>query len=158
MRGAAHATVTIDVPFDFHSWPVRLLLPAPSMQSGAPGEAQQEVTAIVHFVGPGYFDTLGTRLLSGTDFGNELAVSERPVCMVSQAFARALGARDAVGRQVLPDAALSGTRRDAAQSRRLRAATAPSVGVVYVRQRLLERLDGEQDISKLRADALPIGL
>lgn len=92
MRGAAHATVTIDVPFDFHSWPVRLLLPAPS--------TQQEVTAIVHFVGPGYFETLGTRLLSGTDFGDEITVSERPVCMVSHAFARALGVRDAVGRHL----------------------------------------------------------
>jgi predicted permease len=100
MRGAAHATVTIDVPFDFHSWPVRLVLPTQSAQSGTPEGAQQEVTAIVHFVGPGYFDTLGTRLLSGTDFGNELTASGRPVCMVSQAFARALGVRDAVGRHL----------------------------------------------------------
>lgn len=98
MPGAEHATVTIDVPFDWHSWPIRLLLP--------PGAPQEELTAFVHYVGPGFFETLGIPVVSGSDFGTTLAVDDRPVAVVSRAFARGLGVRDAVGNRFRP--ALSG--------------------------------------------------
>jgi len=91
MNGAAHATVTIDVPFDWHSWPLRAELP--------PGSPEQQVPAIHHFVGPGFFDTLGIRLLSGSDFGPELAESGRDIAIVSRSFASALGVADAVGQR-----------------------------------------------------------
>lgn len=91
MNGAAHATVTIDVPFDWHSWKARVELP--------PGSPQREVAAINHFVGPGFFDTLGIALLSGSDFGTELVDLGRPVAVVSRSFAQALGVRDAVGQR-----------------------------------------------------------
>ncbi len=94
MPGAEQATVTIDVPFDWHSWPSRLLLP--------PGSSQEELTAFTHYVGPGFFETLGIPLLSGSDFGDAIAVEDRPVAMVSQAFARTLGVRDAVGQRFQP--------------------------------------------------------
>jgi putative ABC transport system permease protein len=104
MNGAAHATVTIDVPFDWHTWNARVELP--------PGSPQQEVTAINHFVGPGFFDTLGIELLSGNDFGTELADFGRPIAIVSRSFAQALGVPDAVGhrfRAVPPDGVAAGT-------------------------------------------------
>lgn len=85
------ATVTIDVPFDWHTWPARLELP-----SGAP---QREMMAVAHYVGPGFFQTLGVPLLSGSDYGTELVDDERDVAVVSRSFARALGVQDAVGQR-----------------------------------------------------------
>jgi putative ABC transport system permease protein len=91
MPGAEHATVAIDVPFDYASWPTRLAL--------SPGAAQQELTAFAHYVGPGFFETLGIPLLSGSDFGTALVADERPIAVVSRAFAHALGTPDAVGQR-----------------------------------------------------------
>jgi putative ABC transport system permease protein len=91
MPGTEHATVTIDVPFDYNSWPTRLLLP--------PGAAQQELTAIGHYVGPDYFATFGIPLLSGSDLGKTLVPEDRAIALVSRTFAGALGVRDAVGQR-----------------------------------------------------------
>jgi putative ABC transport system permease protein len=91
LPGAEQVTVTIDVPFDYHSWSTRLQFP--------PEASQQEVTAFAHYVGPGYFETFGIPLISGSDFGREIVVEERPVAVVSRAFARALGVQDAVGQR-----------------------------------------------------------
>lgn len=91
LDGVASATVTIDVPFDWHTWPARLDLP--------PGSPQRELMAIAHYVGPGFFETLGVPLLSGTTFGTELVDDQRDVAVVSRSFARALGVRDAVGQR-----------------------------------------------------------
>jgi putative ABC transport system permease protein len=105
MNGVTQATVTIDVPFDWHSWPLRAQLP--------PGATQEQAAAILHFVGPGFFDTLGIRLLSGSDFGTELADPGRDIAVVSRSFAAALGVADAVGqrfRVVPPEGAPAATQ------------------------------------------------
>lgn len=94
MPGAAQATVTIDVPFDWHSWPTRLQL--------SPDAPQQEIVAFSHYVGPGYFDTLRIASISGSDFSDALVEDERPRAIVSRAFARALGVQDAVGHRFQP--------------------------------------------------------
>jgi predicted permease len=94
MPGTEQATVTVDVPFDWHSWPTRLRLP--------PEAPQQELTAFTHYIGPGYFETFGIARISGSDFGDALVSDERPRAIVSRAFARALGVQDAVGHRFQP--------------------------------------------------------
>jgi putative ABC transport system permease protein len=89
MNGVTHGTISIDVPFDWQNWSTRLELP--------PGSARDELMAFNHFVGPGYFETLGIPILSGSDFGQELIDPGRPVGVVSRSFAQALGVPDAVG-------------------------------------------------------------
>ena len=91
LQGVASASATIDVPFDWHTWPARFELP--------PGAAQREAMGVVHYIGPDFLQTLGMPLLSGHDFGSELTQSERPVAMVSRSFARTLGVSDAVGQR-----------------------------------------------------------
>lgn len=91
MPGAEQATVTIDVPFDWLSRPARLELP--------PEAAQREVVASYHHVGPGYFETFGIPLISGSDFGESLTNDQGPIAVVSRAFAHALGVPDAVGQR-----------------------------------------------------------
>lgn len=94
MPGAEQATVTIDFPFDWHSWPTRLQLP--------PEAPQRELTAFTHYVGPGYFETFGIASISGSDLADALVHDERPIAIVSRAFARALGVEDAVGHRFQP--------------------------------------------------------
>ena len=91
MPGVEHATVTIDVPFDWHSWASRFALP--------PDAAQKELMAFRHYVGPDYFQTLGIPLLSGSDFDAALVANHREIAIVSRAFARAFGVREAVGQR-----------------------------------------------------------
>jgi putative ABC transport system permease protein len=91
MPGAEHATVTIDMPFDWHSFFTPLALP--------PDAAQKELIAYRHVVGPGYFETFGIPLISGSDFASALVPEDRGVAVVSRSFARALGLRDAVGQR-----------------------------------------------------------
>jgi putative ABC transport system permease protein len=91
-EGVASATVSIDVPFDWHTWPARLELP--------PGAPHREAMSTVHYVGPGYFETLGVRVVSGRDLGNALADEAGDEVVVSRSFARALGVSDAVGQRV----------------------------------------------------------
>jgi len=90
LDGVSSATVTIDVPFDWHTWPARLDLP--------PAAPQREVMAVAHYVGPGFFETLGVPLLSGSDFGAKFDEAG-DVAVVSRSFTRALGVRDAVGQR-----------------------------------------------------------
>jgi putative ABC transport system permease protein len=67
----------------------------------APPEAP-DVTGLRHHVTPGYFATLGIRLLAGRDFGTQDVVGSPGVLVVSDAFARRYFAgKDPVGQRLL---------------------------------------------------------
>jgi putative ABC transport system permease protein len=126
LDGVQHATVTVDVPFDIFSWATRwqsasatsdcsaevgaaegcqaaaAVAAAGGVAAGAEptaGSAPKELMAFRHYVGPGYFQTFGIPIVSGTDFGDTFVAADRPVAVVSRAFARGLGVQDAVGQR-----------------------------------------------------------
>lgn len=90
--GVLHATVSGDVPFDYFNEQLTMEL--------EPGNKRRSLPAVLHNVGPGHFETLGIRLISGRLFGPEdqRAWPPQTVAIVSQNLAReALGVENAVG-------------------------------------------------------------
>ncbi len=68
---------------------------------GAPPEAP-DVTGLRHHVTPGYFTTLGIRLIAGRDFGTEDVAGSAGVLVVSEAFARRyFPGKDPIGQRLL---------------------------------------------------------
>jgi putative ABC transport system permease protein len=93
--GVRRATVTGDLPFDYHNE----LLP----MELEPGAKRQTVPVSLHGVGPGHFETLGVRLISGRLFGAEdqRAWPPQQVAIVNRSLAReGFGLEDAVGHRL----------------------------------------------------------
>lgn len=60
-----------------------------------------EPTAGLRFTAPGYFNVIGTRVLSGRDFSRDDAPGQRPVAIVNDAFVRdILKGRPAIGTKI----------------------------------------------------------
>ncbi|MEX1128288.1 MAG: ADOP family duplicated permease [Vicinamibacterales bacterium] len=69
--------------------------PNPEMVAQAPG---------LHFVSPGYFDALGTRVVRGRDFTSRDRIDSPPVVIVNETMARLLlTGSDALGRRIRHD-------------------------------------------------------
>ncbi len=89
LPGVSHATVAGDLPFDWFAG-MQMMQPEP-----ASGRGPQP--AHPHFISPGYFETLGIRLISGRDFRAD-DPKDPPTAVVNRSFARELlGVEDAVG-------------------------------------------------------------
>jgi predicted permease len=97
LPGVEHATLVVDLPLD-----------GGRMGFGSvrvPGAQHTEgVPADWNIVAPGFFQTLGVRLMRGRDFGAEDSAGSPRVAIVNEAFARAAWpGEDPVGRQVEAD-------------------------------------------------------
>ena len=76
VESAAHATM---VPFGGETWNDDVILDGSEQDAGVVWE---------NFLGPGYFQTLGTPLLAGRDFDDRDTASSPRVVIVNQAFVR----------------------------------------------------------------------
>lgn len=95
LPGALQATVTHELPFDYYYETTTLEL--------EPGAKLQALATSIHNAGPGHFETLGIRLLSGRAFTAEdqRAWPSQQRALVNRRFAReGLGVEDAVGHRV----------------------------------------------------------
>lgn len=89
------ATVTQELPFDYYYQTTTMEL--------EPEARLRELATSIHSVGPGHFETLGIRLLSGRSFSAEdqRAWPPQQRALVNRSFARhGLGVEDAVGHRV----------------------------------------------------------
>ena len=93
----AGAAVTLPIGGDAFAAPVRI--------EGAPAAAPgQEPRAGFQIVTPGYFRTIGVRLMSGRDFNGADAAAAAPVALVNETFARKhWPGQDPVGRRMRVD-------------------------------------------------------
>jgi putative ABC transport system permease protein len=94
------AAVAVDLPLDGNSMGFGTL-----KVPGAPGaDRDGDIVADWNLVEPGFFDTLGMRLVRGRDFDRSDTSGAPPVIIVNEAFARAAWPDgDAIGRQVESD-------------------------------------------------------
>jgi predicted permease len=95
------AAVAVDLPLDGGNMGFGSL-----KVPGAPGSDREgEITADWNLVEPGFFETLGMRLVRGRDFDPRDTSGAPPVIIVNEAFARAAWPDgDPIGRQVESDA------------------------------------------------------
>ena len=100
LPGVAAVAVTGMVPLrGFGSGPVRL----------ADEDAASSRRTQFSRVGPGYFETLGIRLLTGREFGNHDHLGAPPVAIVNETFARKFtGGANPIGRRVVVGAMAGG--------------------------------------------------
>ncbi len=90
--GVAAAAQSTVVPISGSTWRFRVRVP------GEEAKPAGEDGAFYNFVTPGYFDTLGTRLLRGRDFAAADAAGAERVAIVNEALARKFfPGRDPVG-------------------------------------------------------------
>jgi putative ABC transport system permease protein len=74
--------------------------------SGGPSLSRAERTVWVNYLGPGWFETFGLRLLAGRDFAPSDTVGGEPVAVVNEAFVRHFGGGQKVlGLRINPDRA-----------------------------------------------------
>ena len=95
LPGSLQATVTHELPFDYYYETMTLEL--------EPGAKVRELATSIHDAGPGHFEALGIRLLSGRLFTGEdqRAWPPQERAIVNRSFAReGLGVEDAVGHHV----------------------------------------------------------
>jgi putative ABC transport system permease protein len=94
--GVEAAAVTHSLPFFGSGETSRL-----AVEGQPPAEPGREPAAQVNGVGPGYFTTLGTRLLAGRAFTDRDTLASPRVFVVNESMARALfGSSDPLGRRV----------------------------------------------------------
>jgi len=89
LPGVQHAAVSLTVPFA-SSWGARIVVPG---RDSVPGAA-------VNAVSPGFFTTMGTRLLTGRDFSTLDAANGTGMVISARASRRWFPAGDALGRCV----------------------------------------------------------
>jgi predicted permease len=93
--GVSDAALARIVPLSGDGW---------NDQVHVPGSEVSAQSANFNAVGPGYFRTMGTRLLAGRDFDERDRLETVPVAIVTEAFARKfLGGANPVGRTVQVD-------------------------------------------------------
>ncbi len=77
-------------------WTPRVSVP------GGPAVADREGKVLANRISPGWFQTFGTRLVAGRDFGARDRLGSAPVAIVNQAFAQQyFGNADPLGRRVV---------------------------------------------------------
>ena len=79
--GIEAAAFTAPLPMNFETWGARFSLP------GREDSSVKEMMAVGAYVSPGYFDSLGIRLLAGRDFTRQDTRDGQPVVLVNQTFA-----------------------------------------------------------------------
>ena len=105
LPGVEGVTLGSELPIPSREWRTSISLddgrrilnggPSPEMVAQAPG---------LHFVYPGYFDTLGARILRGRDFTPHDRIGGPPVVVVNETMARQLlSERYALGRRIRHD-------------------------------------------------------
>jgi putative ABC transport system permease protein len=96
LPGVRSASVTAPAPMDA-SWDLMSCVP----EGSHPAEPRGTYVAYMRGTSPGYFATLGQRLLRGRDFAETDRVDGPPVCIVNESFARRFWpGQDPLGKKV----------------------------------------------------------
>jgi len=93
--GVASATISAMTPVNGMLWQFLLEV------RDAPSMPESERSMVANLVGPNYFSTLGTRLLTGREFGRSDGRLAPPVVIVNESFVKKyLGGRCVVGQHI----------------------------------------------------------
>jgi predicted permease len=96
LPGIRSASVTAPAPMDA-SWDMINCVP----EGSHPAEPRGTYSAYMRGTSPGYFATLGQRLIRGRDFAETDSVDAPPVCIVNESFARRFWpGEDPIGKRV----------------------------------------------------------
>lgn len=96
LPGVRSVSVTAPAPMDA-SWDLMSCVP----EGSQPPEPRGTYTAYMRGTSPGYFATLGQRLLRGRDFAETDQADSPPVCIVNESFARRFWpGQDPLGKRV----------------------------------------------------------
>jgi putative ABC transport system permease protein len=82
--GVAHAAMSLITPLSNVAFGPEIHVSGP----GAPGENTAAAPTFANIVSPGWFDTMGTRLITGRDFTVDDRRGSRPVVIVNETWAR----------------------------------------------------------------------
>ncbi|MGI8431741.1 MAG: FtsX-like permease family protein, partial [Chthoniobacterales bacterium] len=105
LPGVRSATVTAPAPMDA-SWDTIPLAP----EGSHPPEPSGVFYAYLRATGPGYFATMGQRLVQGREFSADDRPGQPPVCIVNEAFARRFWPNEnPIGKRI-KEGRLDGTR------------------------------------------------
>ncbi len=93
--GVASAAVSVVTPVSGSSWNFLVEIP------GAPARPERERVSFMNLLSPGFFRTMGTRLIAGRDFADSDRQGAPDVAIVNEAFARKFfNGENPVGRTV----------------------------------------------------------
>jgi macrolide transport system ATP-binding/permease protein len=95
LPGVESAAIAASVPLDIHGLPSRVF----TLEGRATSEAAPD-RALTNTVTPGYFETMGIPLRSGTDFAALADLTTPPQAIVNEEFVRRYGKGELVGRRL----------------------------------------------------------